>query len=72
VPAPEKTAGGVKASPVLETLLSVLNGRAATLTPGAVVGAGVYLQTGQIRQRSLMGATGSAFRSDSGPVAAGG
>jgi hypothetical protein len=50
VPAPKKYARHVKASSVLEAILSILNGRAATLTPGTIVGASVYLQTGQVRQ----------------------
>ncbi|HEX2185418.1 MAG TPA: hypothetical protein VHN78_07920 [Chloroflexota bacterium] len=34
-------------------LLSVLRSRGPTLAPGTVVGAGVYLQTGQISQALL-------------------
>jgi hypothetical protein len=37
----------------LDTVIAGLQGRVATFAPGAVVGAGVYLQTGQVWQALL-------------------
>jgi hypothetical protein len=37
-----------------ETIIAALNSRTATLTPGTVVGAGVYLQSGDVRQALLV------------------
>jgi hypothetical protein len=42
-----------RGSSTLQTVIAVLNSRAVTLTPGTIVGAGVYLQTGQVWQALL-------------------
>jgi hypothetical protein len=41
-------------SSVLQAVIAVLNSRAVTLTPVTIVGTGVYLQTGQVRQALLV------------------
>jgi hypothetical protein len=53
VPTPAKRRNPTSKSPAAESILAALNSRAATFTPGTVVGAGVYLQTGQVRQALL-------------------
>ena len=53
MPTPAKRPDSDKESPVVEAVISVLNSRVATFAPGTVVGAGVYLQTGQVRQALL-------------------
>jgi hypothetical protein len=49
-PAKRRTADS---SPLVETVIAVLNGHLTTFAPGTVIGAGVYLQTGQVRQALL-------------------
>jgi hypothetical protein len=39
--------------PTIEALLGALNSRAAILTSGTVIGTGVYISTGQVRQALL-------------------
>jgi hypothetical protein len=39
--------------PVVEAILAVLNSRITTFAPGTVLGAGVYLQSGQVREALL-------------------
>jgi hypothetical protein len=53
VPAPAKRLGPTDNSPAVEAILSVLRSPAATFAPGSVLGAGVYLQTGHVRQALL-------------------
>jgi hypothetical protein len=53
VPAPAKRPDPDKGSSIIEAILPALNSRTAALTPGAVVGTGVYLQTGQVRDTLL-------------------
>jgi hypothetical protein len=40
-------------SSILDAVVAALNSRAATLTPGTVIGASVYLQSGDARQALL-------------------
>jgi hypothetical protein len=51
--APAQRPGPDKGSSVVEAILAALNSRTAALSPGTVIGAGVYLQTGQVRQALL-------------------
>lgn len=45
---------GAGNSPLLPPIIDVLQRRAGALSSGSVVGAGVYLQTGQVRQALLV------------------
>ena len=58
MPAPAKRPGPTDNSPAVEAILAGLSSRAATFAPGTVIGAGVYLQTGQVRQALLACALG--------------
>jgi hypothetical protein len=53
VPAPAKRPDPDQGSSIIETILAALNSRTATLAPGTLVGAGVYLQTGRVRDTLL-------------------
>jgi hypothetical protein len=53
VPSPAKRPSFTDSSPVIQTILTALNSRVATFAPGTVIGAGVYLQTGHVRQALL-------------------
>jgi hypothetical protein len=53
VPTPAKRPDFDKNSSAVEAILSVLRSRAVTFAPGTVVGAGVYVSTGQIREALL-------------------
>jgi hypothetical protein len=53
VPTPAQRPGPDNGSSLLEAILVALNSRTASLSPGTVIGAGVYLQTGQVRQALL-------------------
>jgi hypothetical protein len=43
-----------RGSSTFQTVIAVLNSRAVTLTPGTIVGTGVYLQTGKVWQALLV------------------
>jgi len=53
VPRPAKRPDPGKGSPIVEVILAALNSHAATLAPGTLVGAGVYVSTGQVREALL-------------------
>jgi hypothetical protein len=50
---PAKRPDPASNGPVVEVILAALNSRIASFAPGTVLGAGVYLQTGQVRQALL-------------------
>jgi hypothetical protein len=52
--------GSTDSSSSTEAILSVLRSRVVTFAPGGVVGAGVYLQTGRLREAFLVCAFGPA------------
>jgi hypothetical protein len=53
VSTPAKHHDPTSKSPAVEAILAALNSRAATFTPGTLVGAGVYLETRQVWQALL-------------------
>ena len=48
VPTPAKRPDPSATSPAVQAVLSVLSNRVTTFAPGAVIGAGVYLETGRL------------------------
>jgi hypothetical protein len=54
VPEPAKRRNPDEDSSTLQAILAVMHGRAATVAPGTILGAGVYLQTGRLWQALLL------------------
>jgi hypothetical protein len=52
--APAKDPRSDQKSSVVQTIIAALSGRVATITPGSVLGVGVYASTGQVRQSLLV------------------